>query len=82
MNQRSRRLRGANTPEQRSSTESSIDLEKKGGMPMEIKNNTAAPQFKINWKHLSLVVLHFVVFVLSTISQEFITTEGAARALP
>lgn len=82
MNQRGRRLRGANTPEQRSSTESSVDIEKKGGMPMEIKNNTAAPQFKINWKHLSLVVLHLVVLILSALSQEFVTMEDAAGALP
>jgi len=49
---------------------------------MEIKNNADAPQFMINWKHLCLVALHFVVFVLSAFSQEFITTEGVARALP
>jgi len=49
---------------------------------MEVKNNTAAPQFKVNWKHLCLVALHLVVFVLSAFSQEFITTEGVARALP
>ena len=71
-----------NTPEQRSSAATFVSIRQKGGMPMEIKNNTAAPQFKIDWKHLCLVALHFVLFVLSAISQEFITTEGVARALP
>ncbi len=48
---------------------------------MGVKNNTDAPQLRVNWKHLSLVVLHFVVFVCSTLSQDF-TTQVAARALP
>ena len=48
---------------------------------MEVKNNTAAPQFKINWRHLSLVALHFVVLILSALSQEFVTMEDAAGAL-
>jgi len=60
----------------------SVDIEKKGGMPMEVKNNTAAPQFKISWKHLSLVVLHLVVLILSALSQECVTMEDAAGALP
>jgi len=49
---------------------------------MKVKNNTEAPQLKINWKHLFLVLLHLVVLLLSAFSQEFITTEVAARALP
>jgi hypothetical protein len=48
---------------------------------MKAKNNTGAPQLQINWKHLFLVVLHFVVFVFSAFSQDF-TTQVAARALP
>ena len=55
----------------------------KGGMPMKVKNNSDAPWLrKINWKHSFLVVLHLLVFVLSALSQEFVTTEVAARALP
>ena len=49
---------------------------------MEIKNNADAPQFMINWKHLCLVALHFVVLILSALSQEFVTIEDAAGALP
>lgn len=48
---------------------------------MEAKKNTDAPQLYINWSHVFLVVLHFVVFVFSAISQDF-TTRVAARALP
>ena len=51
-------------------------------MPMKVKNNTDAPQLKINWRHLFLVLLHLVVFILSAISHEFITAETVARALP
>lgn len=48
---------------------------------MKVKNNTDAPQLQVNWKHLFLVVLHFVFFVCSALSQDF-TTPVAARALP
>lgn len=48
---------------------------------MKKKNNTEAPQLKVNWKHFFLVVLHLVVFVLSAFSQDF-RTQVAARALP
>jgi hypothetical protein len=52
-----------------------------GGMSMEIKSKTGASQVYINWVHLFLVVLHFVVFVITVLSQDFIT-QVAARALP
>jgi len=48
---------------------------------MRVKNNTDAPQVQINWKHIFLVVLHFVVFVFLAFSQDF-TTQVAAKALP
>jgi hypothetical protein len=77
------------TPEQRSSAavsaelnQHSVKLTNQGGRPMEVKNNSEAPQLKINWRHLFLVVLHFVVFVLSVCSESFITAKVAARALP
>jgi len=77
------------TPEQRSSAVASADsfqhsviMSEKGGLPMKVKNNTEAPQLKINWKHLFLVLLHLIVLLLSALSQEFITAEVAARALP
>ncbi|MCK5379987.1 MAG: hypothetical protein KAJ81_00870 [Candidatus Latescibacteria bacterium] len=49
---------------------------------MKKKNKTDAPRFLVNWKHLFLVVLQLVVFVLSAFSQSFTTAEVAARALP
>lgn len=49
---------------------------------MKVKNNTDAPQLKINWRHLFLVFLHLVVFILSAVSYEFIAAEPDARALP
>ena len=82
-------FRGAQTPEQRSSAAAFADsyqhpviMTEKGGLPMKVKNNTEAPRLKINWKHLFLVLLHLVVLLLSALSQEFITAEAAARALP
>ena len=55
----------------------------KGGMPMKVKNNTVVPQLrKVNWRHLFLVGLHLFVFVCSALSQQFVTAEVAARALP
>lgn len=72
------------SPEQRSSAAAytaSISEIEEGGTSMEVKNNADTPQLHINWKHLFLVVLHFVVFVLSAFSQDF-TTQVAARALP
>jgi len=82
-------FRGAQSPEQRSSGAVSADsyqhsviMTEKGGLPMKVKNNTEAPQLKINWKHLVLVLLHLIVLLLSALSQEFITAEVAARALP
>lgn len=84
-----REFRGAHTPEQRSSAATSADsyqhsvtTTEKGGLPMKVKNNTEAPQLRINWKHLFLVLLHLVVLLLSALSQEFITAEVTARALP
>ena len=49
---------------------------------MEVKNTTEAPQLKFNWKHISLVVLHLVVFILSAFSHEFIAKEVTVGALP
>lgn len=49
---------------------------------MKVKNNTEAPRLKINWRHSSLVFLHLVVLILSALSQNFITAEVAAGALP
>ena len=52
-------------------------------VPMKVINNTDVPKAtKVNWKHLSLVVLHFVVFTLSTLSGEFVVKDVAAGALP
>jgi hypothetical protein len=48
---------------------------------MKVKNNTDASQLRVNWKHVFLVGLHFVVFVCSALSQDF-TTRVAVRALP
>lgn len=75
---------GATSPEQRSSAATCTDpveSTEEGGMQMKVKNNTDAPQLHVNWRHLFLVVLHFVVFVCSALSQDF-TTQVAARALP
>jgi hypothetical protein len=49
---------------------------------MKVKNNTEAPQLKINWKHLFLVALHVIVVLLTTFSHDFTTTEETSRALP
>ena len=49
---------------------------------MKIKTNTRTPQLQINWKHVSLVVLHLVVFIFSVLADEFITAKGTAGALP
>ena len=81
---------GAKTPEQRSSVVTSGVIKhpkaqegEKGGMPMKVKNNTDAPRLrKINWKNVSLVGLHLLVLVLLALSQEFVTTEVVASALP
>ena len=75
---------GAKSPEQRSSAATFTDSVKsteERGLPMKVKNTTDAPQLRVNWKHLFLVVLHFVVLVCSALSQVF-TTQVAARALP
>jgi hypothetical protein len=48
---------------------------------MKVKNNTEAPQLRINWRHLSLGLLHLVVLILSALSQNFTAAE-VARALP
>jgi hypothetical protein len=49
---------------------------------MKVKNNTDAPQWQVNWRHLFLVVLHLVVFVASALSQDFTNAQVAAGALP
>ena len=49
---------------------------------MKVKNNANAPQLRINWKHLFLVGLHFIVFVLSAFSQSYTTVELTTGALP
>lgn len=49
---------------------------------MKVRNNTDAPQLRVNWKHLFLVVLHLVVFVVSAFSQDFTAAQVAPRALP
>jgi len=46
---------------------------------MNINNKSTR---KLNWKHLFLMSLHLLVFVLSTLSQAIITTKVAARTLP
>ncbi len=77
------------TPEQRSSAVPSsdslsnhADKVEKGGMPMEVKNNTDAPRLKVNWKHLFLVALHLLVLILHSFDGEFVIRRDAARALP
>ena len=40
------------------------------------------PEKHINWKHLSLVILHLVVFVLAALSHDFMTSSGHGSALP
>jgi len=49
---------------------------------MKVSNNTGAPQLILNWKHLILVLLHLGVFIHLVLSQELITAEVRARALP
>jgi len=49
---------------------------------MKVKNNTDTPQFRLNWKHLFLVVLHIVVLILSASSHDFRVPKLASRALP
>jgi len=49
---------------------------------MKVKNNTDAPQLRINWKGLSLVGLHVSALVLSLTMHSLWTTEAAPRALP
>jgi hypothetical protein len=49
---------------------------------MKVKNNTDAPQLKINWKHVFLVALHVLALVLSATMHKAWTTEAASRALP
>ena len=77
------------TPEQRSSAVPSsdsfsnhADKVMKGGMSMKVKNNTDAPQLRINWKHLFLVALHLLVLILHSFNGEFVIRRDAARALP
>lgn len=78
------RLGGAKTPEQRSSaaTLKPVCMTGEGGMSMKKKNNSAAPQLQVNWKHLFLVVLHLLVFVVSALCQDFTKSQVAAGALP
>lgn len=84
-----RGLGGVQTPEQRPSVDPLSDSSEQtgcfnetGGTPMKETNNTETPQLKINWRHLFLVGLHFVVFVFSAFSEDFITTRETTRALP
>ena len=49
---------------------------------MKVKNNTDAPQLKINWRHVSLVILHTIDLLLSVFSHDFRTPVRAPRALP
>lgn len=49
---------------------------------MKTEHDTAVLRLKINWPHICLVLLHLVVLIFSALSQEFITAEAAARALP
>jgi len=86
---KAREFRGAKSPEQRSSAAASADpiqlsvsTTEKGGMLVKTEHDTAVLRLKINWPHICLVLLHLVVLIFSALSQEFITAEAAARALP
>jgi hypothetical protein len=48
------------------------------------KDETTSSQTprRVNWKHVSLVFLHFVVFVLSAMSESFTMKEASPGALP
>lgn len=48
---------------------------------MKGNKNTVVFQLTINWKHLSLMILHLTVFMLSLCSEELITTKVTVRAL-
>jgi hypothetical protein len=49
---------------------------------MKNSKHSDAPQLKLNWKHIALVVVHFAVFLHFAFSGEFITAKGTAGALP
>lgn len=49
---------------------------------MKVKNNTDAPQLRINWKQVFLVALHVSALVLSASTHKAWTIEAAPRALP
>jgi hypothetical protein len=83
------RFKGAIVSEQRSSAVTSFESVQshvvsieKGELPMKVKNNSETPQLSINWKHISLVILHFVIFVFLVFDENFINKEVAAGALP
>ncbi len=48
---------------------------------MKVKNNTEAPQSKIDWCSLSLAIMHMIVLVLS-LTVHPIKTHNSTRALP
>jgi hypothetical protein len=83
-------LRGACAPEQRPSGEAAGEFvvvgndvsNSQGGLVMKESNNTEEAQLRANWHHICLVFLHFVVFILSAISQPVWTPEAESRALP
>jgi|GEM_PF-3923256 len=48
---------------------------------MKGNKNTVAFQYTINWKHVSLTLLHLVVFILSLSSADFYTKKEPVGAL-